>query len=248
MKKFFGLASSIVFSAFFLGACANLQLSDITDIFGSPGGGENSGGLATSEVIEGLKEALKVGTTSATDQTSVLDGFYKNPAIFIPLPPELKKVESQMRALGLGSLLKDFVKSLNRGAEKAAGLAKPIFISAVTQMTIQDAWTILRGSSNTAATQYLRRTTGPELIETFRPVVQNALSQVQATRYWGDLAQRYNSVPFVKPVRVDLDGYVTERATDGLFYLIAEEEKKIRLNPWDYASAILRRVFSTSKS
>jgi hypothetical protein len=225
-----------------MAGCASLKMEDIAGIFS--GGSPSNGSLSTGEVVAGLKEALRVGAESASDRSSQRDGFFKNPALFIPLPAELKRVENTLKQVGMGALVQQFVESLNRGAEKAAGLAKPIFFKAITSMSIADAWSILNGQNATAATEYLRRTTGEELTQTFLPVIRNSLEQVNATRYWSEISGRYNAVPFVKPVRADLDGYVTERAMNGLFLLISDEEKKIRQNPMDYASAIIRKVFS----
>src|SRR5690606_35735735 len=151
---------------------------------------------------------------------------FKNPEIKIPFPPEVKKVEDRLRQIGLGGEVDKFVMTLNRGAEDAAKEAKPIFISAIRSMTIQDAWGILKGEDD-AATQYLRRTTGEQLAQKFKPVIQQSLSKVNATRYYGDIVNTYNRIPLVEKVNPDLDDYATGKAIDGLFVMIAKEEKRI---------------------
>ena len=198
--------------------------------------------LTTSEVGEGLKEALIKGISNGSDLASKVDGYFKNPEIKIPFPPEVKKVEDKLRQLGLSSEVDRFVMTLNRGAEEAAKEAKPIFITAIKSMTIQDAWAILRGESD-AATQYLKRTTSLQLREKFKPVIQTALNKVNATKYYGDIVNTYNQIPFVQDVNPDLNEYATEKAMEGLFALIAKEEKAIRQDPAARTTELLRRVF-----
>jgi hypothetical protein len=200
--------------------------------------------LTTSEVAEGLKEALVNGISKGSDQASKLDGYFKNPAIKIPFPPDVKRVEDRLRQMGLGSEVDRFVMTLNRGAENAAKEAKPIFISAIRSMTIEDAWVILRGEEN-AATNYLRSTTSDQLRERFRPVIKNSLDQVNATKYYADLVSTYNQIPLVQKVNPDLEDYATEKAMDGLFHLIAQEETQIRKNPVARTSELLKKVFGS---
>jgi hypothetical protein len=154
----------------------------------------------------------------------------------------VKKVEDKLRQIGLGNEVDKFVMTLNRGAEDAAKEAKPIFISAIKSMTIQDAWGILRGDKD-AATQYLIRTTSNQLKEKFHPVIENSLNKVNATKYYGDIVTTYNKVPFVEKVNPDLDDYATDKAVEGLFKLIAVEEGKIRDNPAERTTELLRKVF-----
>lgn len=198
--------------------------------------------LSTSEVAEGLKEALIKGISTGADLSSQVDGYFKNPEIKIPFPPEVKKVEDKLRQIGLSNEVDRFILTLNRGAEEAAKEAKPIFISAIKSMTIQDAWGILRGESN-AATEYLKRVTSLQLKEKFKPVIQQALSKVNATKYYGDIVNTYNQIPFVQDVNPNLDEYATEKAMEGLFIMIAKEEKSIRENPAARTTELLKRVF-----
>jgi hypothetical protein len=198
--------------------------------------------LTTAEVGEGLKEALVNGISKGADLVSQLDGYYQNPEIKIPFPPDVKKVEERLRQIGLGSEVDKFVMTLNRGAEEAAKEAKPIFISAIRQMTIEDAWAILKGEPD-AATQYLKKTTSAQLKQKFSPVIQASLDKVNATRYYSDLVNKYNSIPMVQKVNPDLNEYATELAMQGLFTMIAKEEKNIRENPVARTTELLRRVF-----
>lgn len=200
--------------------------------------------LTTEEVAAGLKEALTNGVSKGSDLVSQLDGYYKNPEIKIPFPPEVRQVETSLRQLGLGGEVDKFIESVNRAAEDAAKEAKPIFISAIKQMTIQDAWGILKGEQD-AATKYLNRTTSPALREKFKPVIRKSLDKVNATKYYGDLIRTYNKIPLVQKVNPNLDDYATDKAIQGLFVMIAKEEKSIRANPGARTSELLKKVFGT---
>jgi hypothetical protein len=202
--------------------------------------------LTTAEVAEGLKEALIKGISTGSDLASQVDGYFKNPEIKIPFPPEVKKVEDKLRQIGLGNEVDKFVMTLNRGAEDAAREAKPIFITAIKSMTIQDAWGILRGEQD-AATQYLKRTTTPQLKEKFKPVIQSSLNKVSATKYYGDIVNTYNKIPFTDDVNPNLDDYATDKAIEGLFTLIAKEEKNIRQDPVARTTELLKKVFGAQK-
>jgi hypothetical protein len=200
--------------------------------------------LSTEEVASGLKEALTNGVSKGSDLVSQADGYFKNPEIKIPFPSEVKQVEAKLRQIGMGSEVDKFILTLNRAAEDAAKEAKPIFVQAVKQMTIQDAWAILKGEQD-AATLYLKKTTSPLLKEKFRPVIQNSLEKVNATKYYGDLVNTYNKIPLVQKVNPDLNEYATEKAMEGLFIMIAKEEKNIRANPLARTSELLKKVFGS---
>lgn len=202
------------------------------------------GSLSTDEVVSGLKQALQVGINKGADSASKLNGYFLNPIIKIPFPPEVVKVESALRKIGLGGEVDKFVMALNRGAEEAAKEAKPIFINAILSMNFSDAWAILKGEKN-AATMYLKRTTSEQLIAAFSPVVEKALQKTQATRYYSDLANTYNKLPFVQKVNPDLKLYATQKAIDGLFILVENEEAKIRENPWARTTDLLKKVFGS---
>ena len=208
--------------------------------FGRILGGEEE--LTTDQVTQGLKEALIQGITNGSDQASSLDGYLKNSLIQIAFPPDAAKVESRLRQIGLGPEVDKFIVSLNRGAERAAKEAKPIFIEAIKGMTIEDAWGILNGDEN-SATEYLETNTSASLTAKFQPIIKEALDEVNATKYYDDLVNSYNKIPFVSKVNPELDQYATEQAIKGLFLLIAEEELKIRKDPAARTTQLLRKVF-----
>ncbi len=215
-------------------------------IYSVPGQAKNNTPkqLNTSEIDLGLKEALMLGAKNAALKAARVNGFYKNPLIFIPFPPEARTMKSTLEALGLKSQINYFIKTLNRAAEESAKKAAPIFLQAIKGLSIQDGYQILKGP-NDAATKYLQRKTSAQLTRAFRPVARQAINKVQLTRYWNPLVTRYNQVPFVKKVNPNLDDYVTERAVSGLFKLMAQEEAKIRKNPAARVTDILRRVFGS---
>ncbi len=200
--------------------------------------------LTNDEVIRGLKEALTVGTNNTTSLTSKLDGYYKNPEIFIPFPPEAIKVKEKVEALGMKSQVDKFVLTMNRSAETAAKEAGPIFVDAVRQMTIADGFAILRGGDN-AATMYLKDKTSAKLRTKFNPVVKNAIDKVEVTKYWNPVITTYNKIPFIEKQNPNLDDYITTKAMDGLFIMIEKEEKKIRQDPVARVTDILKRVFGS---
>lgn len=198
----------------------------------------------TEEVVSGLKEALKQGTNNGTEQLSKVDGYFGNIAIKILMPADAKVVEDKMRQLGFGSMVDNAISSMNKAAEAAAPQAKAIFVNAVTSMTFSDAWGILKGGDN-AATNYLKQTCTAQLTTAFKPIIQTKLNEVGATKYWSDLFTQYNKIPFVTPVNSDLPSFVTQKALEGLFYTIAQEELKIRKDPMGQALDILKKVFGS---
>lgn len=234
--KSFGMA--ILFTA--LQSCSSAQVNQtLGGINDALGGGDDP---TTNEVIAGLREALIQGISKGSDNASKIDGYLKNPLITIPFPPDVSKVEDRLRQIGLGNEVDKFITSLNRGAERAALEAKPIFIAAIKSMTIEDAWGILKGEKD-AATQYLKRTTSAALKEKFQPIIKSSLDEVNATKYYGDLVNSYNKIPLVSKVDPELDNYATEKAIDGLFILVAQEEANIRENPLARTTDILKKVF-----
>lgn len=202
----------------------------------SPGGS-----LTSDQVVAGLKEALVVGAERSTKSLSAADGFFGNAAIKILMPEEAKKVEKTLRSVGLGRQVDDAVKTMNRAAEDAAKSATPIFVKAVKEMSIQDAMGILKGGNN-AATTYLQSKTTTQLTEAFRPVIDQSLQKVEATKYWNTVFTSYNKVSREK-INPDLPAYVTEKALSGIFFQLAREEEKIRLDPVARTSDILKQVF-----
>jgi hypothetical protein len=226
------------------GACSSSQLTQAISEASKVMEGQPA--PTTPEVASGLKEALIKGISIGADAVSKTDGYFKNPEIKIPFPPDIKKVEEKLRQVGLGNEVDRFVETLNHGAENAAKEAKPIFVNAIQQMTFEDAWGILKGQQD-AATQYLKRTTSPQLKAKFKPVIQNALDKVEATKYYGDIVSTYNRIPFVEKVNPDLNEYATDLAMHGLFVMIASEEKKIRENPVERTTDLLKKVFEYQK-
>jgi len=220
--------------------CSTAQINQAISDFGkSPGEVPPT----ASEVAEGLREALLKGVMKGTEELSKADGYLGNPAIKIPFPPDVKKVEDRLRQIGMGNEVDKFVTTLNHGAEDAAKEAKPIFFDAIQTMTIDDAWSILKGQPD-AATQYLKRTTSGQLKTKFKPVIQNSLTRVNATKYYGDLVNTYNKIPLVEKVNPNLDDYATDLAIQGLFVMIAKEEKLIRQDPVARTTDLMKRVFS----
>jgi len=204
--------------------------------------GTTGGSLSTSEIASGLKDALRVGTDSATTKLSGINGFFANAAIKILMPPEAKQVEKTLRNVGMGKVVDNAILSMNRAAEDASKYAGSIFWNAIKQMTIQDAVGILRGG-DFAATEYLKKHTTAELTNAFKPVVEKSLETTDATKYWKDVFSVYNKFSS-KPVNTDLNTYVTEKALEGIFYEIGLEEQKIRKDPAARVTDILKKVFS----
>jgi hypothetical protein len=199
-------------------------------------------GLSNDEIVSGLKEALNVGASNASQKLSTVDGFFKDAAIKILMPAEAQKAEKKLRALGMGKLVDDAILSMNRAAEDASKSAAPIFINAVKQMSIQDALGILRGG-DFAATTYLKDKTTTSLSQAFSPVIETSLKKVNATKYWNTVFTTYNRFSTDK-VNPDLSAYVTEKALAGIFFQLGLEEQKIRKDPAARITDILKKVFS----
>ena len=199
--------------------------------------------LSQDEIIEGLREALTVGSNNASKAAAAVDGYYKNPKLYIPFPSEAKKMEQMLRSFGQEKLVNDFLLSLNRAAEDAAKEAAPIFVNAVKGMSIADGLSILNGKDD-AATQYLKQNTQALLLDKFKPIVENSLHKVSATKYWEQLVVAYNKIPMVERMNPSLSEYATQKAIDGIFFVVAEEELQIRKNPAARVSAILKKVFN----
>jgi hypothetical protein len=201
-----------------------------------------TGTPTTLEIASGIKQALEIGTANGADKLSAKDGFLGNMAVKILFPPEAQKVESALRGVGLGSVADNVITSLNRAAEDAAKEAKPIFVAAVRQMTITDATNILMGKQD-AATEYFKRVTTAQLMGKFSPIIGNSLNKVGATKYWTEAANSYNKIPLMKPVTADLNAYVTQKAIDGMFKQVAQEELQIRENINARSTTLLKKVF-----
>ena len=207
-------------------------------------GSMENGNLSQQEVAMGLKEALQLGTDSATFRLGLTDGFFKNNMIKILMPPEAVKVENTLRDVGLGNVVDKAVLSMNRAAEDASKYVGNIFLDAIKQMTIQDAFGILRGG-DFAATNFLKQKTTAKLTASFSPIIAKSLVTTDATKYWQDVFSVYNRFSN-QPVNTDLTAYVTEKALDGLFYNIGLEEQKIRTNPAARVTDLLKKVFGSN--
>jgi len=231
----------------------------VNNVVNAVTGAASGGGLSNDKIVSGLKEALNVSTRNAVNITSVTDGFFKNPEIFIPFPPEVKQVREVVEKAGMKPQVDEFVKQLNRAAETAVKEATPIFVGAITSMTIADGMQLLKGGDN-AATKFLENKTRPQLYSKFTPVVQSALDKVQITRYWNPIFTQYNKVGSTlnsvgslfgqgrnipANVNPDLKAYVTNKALDGLFKMMAKEETKIRKDPAARVNDLLKTVFGS---
>ena len=198
--------------------------------------------LSSEEIVSGLKEALSLGAQKSADKLSKPDGFFKDAAVKILLPKQVRDIENKMRMFGMGKLVDNAELSMNRAAEDASRAAAPIFLSAIKNMTVTDALNILRGS-DTAATSYLRKTTSPELITAFKPIIEESLKKTDAAKYWKDVFTAYNRFSST-PVDADINSYVTQKALDGIFHYVAVEEVNIRKNPADRVTDVLKKVFA----
>lgn len=235
MKKFFGilLISTLLFG------CTAQQIQDtVSAVLGS-----TQGDPTESEAGQGLKDALSIGITKGMGILSQTDGFLGNDLVKIPWPEQAAKVKDAMLKLGMQKQVDNVTTSLNRAAEKASGVAIDVFVQAIKQMTVSDALKIITGG-NGAGTAYLKRTTTSILTDKFRPIVDQSLGQVNATKYWGDATAVYNKIPFVTPVNTDLTGFVTEKALDGVFKMVEKEENNIRANPLARTTDLLKKVFN----
>lgn len=224
---------------------------------GGGGGGDNNqntggGNHILDNITEGdassaIKEALMKGVQVGVDKVSITDGYFKNSIIKIPFPAQVKQVESALRSVGMGSVVDNAVLSMNRAAESAAKQAGPIFLNSIKQMTINDAVNIVSNQQPDAATQFLERTSTESLVGAFKPSIKTALDKTLATKYWSDITGYYNKLPFVNPISTDLPDYVTRKAIDGLFYMVAQEEAKIRKDPMGETNKIIKDVFGKVK-
>jgi len=231
MKKYFFLP---LFTVLFFSGCAEL-----TQIVNSTTAGEPT----NAEVSEGLKQALNMGISKGADQLSAADGYFKSPYKIL-LPAEARKITDKLSVIpGFTDLENIIVEKINRGAEDAASKAKPIFVSAIKQMSIGDVFNVLMGPDD-AATQFLKKATYNNLYAEFQPVIVNSLNKFNALSLWSDAVNKYNNLPFVTKMNPALDQYVTDQALDGLFKMVANEEKEIRRNPVKRITELLKKVFA----
>lgn len=231
-------------------ASYNTQAQSLQDLWGklfNQKNQQNNDGslnnLKNTEIVSALKQALEIGTQNASGALSATNGFFGNALVKIMLPEEAKHIETALRKFGMDKLVDETILTMNRAAEDAAGKAVPIFVNAISSMSIQDGMQILTGGEG-AATQFLKNKTTQQLTVAFEPVIRQALGKFNVTSHWNQLFTTYNSLPLVeKKVNPDLIGYVTEKTLDGLFLTIAQEENKIRENPGARTTELLKKVF-----
>ncbi len=227
-------------------SCSDLNLGELAESIPTSLPSEEAP-LSANEVGQGLKEALIQGVQKSVSLASVENGFYGNEALYIPFPEEAEKVKNTALKFGLDTQVENFERTMNRAAEEASKSATAIFVNAVKSMTIEDAFAILNGEEN-AASNFLMNRTRAQLQTAFAPKVQSAIEKVELTKYWEPLISKYNlTTEFTggEPINEDLEGYITDRAIEGLFVHIRSEEKKIRENPAARASELLKRVFGS---
>ncbi|MFW6019281.1 MAG: DUF4197 domain-containing protein [Bacteroidales bacterium] len=200
--------------------------------------------LGEQEVADGLKEALEIGTKNAVEDLEKKNALYENPQLRIPFPEEAQIVEDKLRQVGMGNQVDKFIRKMNHGAEEAMSKARPVFVDAIKEMTIKDAWNILKGPDD-AATKYFHDKTHKELYRLFKPEIKETLNEMQVTKLWSEIMTAYNKLPLQQEeVTTDLPDYVTKKAMDRLFDRIAEEELKIREEPVARVTELLQKVFS----
>lgn len=231
-----GFALSSVLLLFAMTASA--QVDQISKTLGL----ENKSGLSDSKIGSGLKEALQVGTTNAVKLTGRPDGYFGNAAIKILMPKNLRPLEKGLRAVGYGPKVDAFVLSMNRSAEAAAPAAKKIFIDAILSMSFDDARKILSGGDH-AATDYFKEKTSAQLTTAFRPVVEKTMDENSVTKQYNQLAGQAQTIPFMKSPNLNITDYVVSQALNGLFYMVGQEEAKIRKDPAAQTTSLLKQVF-----
>lgn len=230
MKKIIAFAGILI-----LTSCAELQqiASQLPQEYG----------VSDAEISSGLRQALQFGIDKEVTNLAKENGFFSNELVRIGLPPELQKVDKTLRDVGLEDLADEGLKVLNRAAEDAVSEAIPVFANAVTEITFADARNILLGADD-AATQYLNNKTEQELYNRFNPIISTSLDKVGATQVWKNIIQKYNSLPITSNVNPDLPDYVTNEALEGVFLMIAQEEKDIRNTLSARTTELLRKVFA----
>jgi Protein of unknown function (DUF4197) len=235
-------SSALIFTVVLLASCSVAQspLDQIWRKVTTP----SANTLSNDKITAGLKEALKVSTTKAVATTGRPDGFLKNEAIKILLPPKLQKARTGLRFIGMGPQLDQLEVGMNRAAEQAAPEAKQIFLNALMQMSIDDARHILSGN-DTAATEYFRSKSSADLATAFQPIIHRSLQNVGVVQQYEQLKQNSLATPVLRSQKFDLDNYVVGKTLDGLFYMLGQEEKQIRKNPAAQTTTLLKEVFGS---
>jgi hypothetical protein len=236
------MKKTVVMALLVLTAFAGMTSASLLDTILKDTGSSQKKGGDQGTTVAGLKEALSIGTQNAVTEVSKVNGYFDNKAIKILMPKKLDTVANVLKKVGYSKEVGDFELSMNRAAEKAAPRAKSIFVDAIKEMTIEDARKVLAGG-DTAATDYFKEKTHDKLYTAFEPTIASSLDEVGATRSYKTMMTKYESVPFVSKQSLDLDRYVTEKALEGLYYMVGQEEKKIRHDPAARVTDLLRTVF-----
>jgi hypothetical protein len=223
-------------------AAADCNAGFFSDLFKDVAPVSQDAAPDNTTLVSGLKEALSIGTKNAVDSVGSIDGYFKNQMIKILLPEKIRNVADLLGKVGYQKEVDDFVMSMNRAAETAAPKAAGFFSDALKEMTFDDAVGIWKGG-DTSATDFFRKKTRDRIFQAFKPVVSSTMNDVGVTRSYKEMIRKYESFPFMKSGSLDLDKYVTDKALDGLFYTVGEEEKKIRTNPAARVTDLLRKVF-----
>jgi hypothetical protein len=234
--------STLLYSADFFCDALKKGLPQLPGLDSSPPDRATGVGLDDSTIASGLKEALSVGTKSAVRLVSNLNGYFGNEAIKILLPDKIQKAAELAGKLGYQKQVDDFILSMNRAAEEAAPKAAAHFANAIKGMSIEDARNILSGG-DTAATEYFKLKTSSKLYDEFKPSISKSMNRVGVARAYNAMMGKVPSVPFAKPETIDLNHYVTTKALDGIFYVVGQEERKIRTNPMAQTTDLLKKVF-----
>jgi hypothetical protein len=251
-KRISGAVAAFVFTFVFLGmgpALAGNSLLDqgasLLNTLNKSDGSDASGAgsLTNNEIVSGLKEALEKGAGTVISQLGAQNGFNSDSSIHIPLPSYLSQAQLLMDKAGLGSYADDVELKLNRAAEAATPKAKELFVNAISQMSFDDAKSILNGADD-AATQYFKKTTSGDLTEAFTPVVEETLQEIGAVKAYDQMVEKYKSMPLVPDLKGNLTDYAVEEALNGIFYYLAKEEKAIRENPAKQTTELLKKLFN----
>jgi hypothetical protein len=247
-RKF--LLSTVAFIALPILARADSLFDSVTDTVDTLSNSASTGssgstlgaGLSNGEIESGLREALRVASERTVDEVGAVDGFNGDPAIHIPLPASLKKVQDALDAVGMSDMADDLELKINRAAEEASGEAVDVLFGAIDRMTVDDARGILNGPDD-AATQYFKRTTSEDLKTRMRPIVDRTLSEVGAIQSYDSMMGEYDTIPFVPDAKADITDYALDGTLDGIFHYLAEEEAAIRTNPVARSTDLLQQVF-----
>ena len=254
MRRYNLMALMALMALLFATSCANQQQNaQMLDVFQSVLTSQlgqqsalPSSNLTDADIVLGLKDALNVGTANVVSKLGAQGGFELDPKVHIPLPQSLSKLDSALKLVGYGHLTADLEKRMNNAAELATPKAKALFIDSVKQMTFSDAKNILFSGQQDAATQFFRQTMGAKLVQEVKPIIGTTLNDSGAIKAFDAALGQYSKLPLVPDVKADLNDYVANKATDGIFYYIAQEEAAIRQNPAKRTTEILKRVFGAN--